>query len=65
MKRLILTDKGAGADNLKKAGVGDMTIGVSMLGADVGLGRRLDHANQEQMVATTATAERKFLASRS
>ena len=39
MRRLILTNGASGAGNLKTARIGDLTIGVSALGGQVGLAR--------------------------
>ncbi len=39
VRRLILTNGASGAGNLKMARIGDLTIGVSMLGGQVGLAR--------------------------
>ncbi len=39
LRRLILTNGASGAGSLKMARIGDLTIGVSMLGGQVGLAR--------------------------
>ena len=39
LRRLILTNSASGAGSLKMARIGDLTIGVSMLGGQVGLAR--------------------------